>query len=197
MKLAEHLNSFKSVWAVAALAAGAGPLGFWTAELEPPWPPSVGKVATLFCAIALIVVFTVRPARGRHQNERRRRAGLVLLGLGVLGITGYLWAYSRYVVVDSVETGAGDRTIRLVVGTQLRPGLAEEAQGTTNLEMLRDRLYEPEQVWTSASVQNTRLGLAALFIAGFVLLTGGSALLAPPSMPRNTPDSDEGPADQR
>lgn len=179
MKIAEQLASFKSVWAAAAVAAGAGPLGLWAADLEPPWPAQVGKVATLFCAIAILIAFFARgSARKGAPSSGARIVGIALLVLGALGVAGYLWAYSRYVVLDSIERGGRAEIVRSVIGSELRPGLEAAARSSTNLELLRDSLYEPEQVWTSESVNAVRLGLAASFVAGFVLLTAGAALLA-------------------
>jgi hypothetical protein len=179
MKITEYFASFKSVWGGAAIAAGAGPLGLWVADLEPPWPTAVGKVATLFCAIAILIAFFVRPEASKKKRSSRGRAvGIALLVFGAVGVMGYLWAYSRYVVLDSIERAGRTEIIRIVIGSELRPGMQEEAAQTTNLDLLRDSLYEPEQVWTSDSVNSVRLILAASFVLSFVSLTAGAAVLA-------------------
>lgn len=187
MKVADFFSSFKSLWGAAAVAAGAGPLGLWVADLEPPWPSSVGKVAALFCAVAILVSFFVGPGgreadggRASAQQARRRRGrtvGITLLLLGALGVGGYLWAFGRFVVQDAIDRGGRTEIIRTVIGTELRPGLGDLA-GATNLDLLRDSLYEPERVWTPESVNTARQLLAVSFVLSFVLLTAGAALLA-------------------
>ncbi|MBI3350128.1 MAG: hypothetical protein HY020_23320 [Burkholderiales bacterium] len=187
MKIADFFASFKSLWGAAAVAAGAGPLGLWIADLEPPWPSSSGKVAALFCAIAILISFFVGPA-GRdaedskvsRQKARRRGAriaGIALLVLGALGVGAYLWAYGRFVVQDAIDRGGRVEIIRTVVGTELRPGMGDIGSATS-LDLLRDGLYDPERVWTSESVNMVRQLLAASFVLSFVLLTFGAALLA-------------------
>lgn len=184
MKIGEYFESFKSLWGVAAVAAGAGPLGLWVADLEPPWPSAAGKVATLFCAIAILIAFFVGPAGSAGGRKRKggkkksgvRYAAIALLVVGSCGVISYLWAYGRYVVTDSVQRGGRTEIIRMVVGTELRPGL--DASQTTKLELLRDNLYDPEEVWTSESVNNTRQLLVVWFVLSFFLLTFGAALLA-------------------
>lgn len=186
MKIADFFESFKSLWGAAAVAAGAGPLGFWAADLEPPWPTSVGKVAALFCAVAILIAFFVSPAArdsedGGAQKEKRsgraRVAGIALLVLGALGVIVYLWAFGRYVVQDSIERGGRTEIIRTVIGTELRRGM-EDVGDSTSLDLLRDSLYDPEKVWTSESVNTVRQLLAGSFVLSFVLLTFGAALLA-------------------
>lgn len=188
MKIGEYFESFKSLWGAAAVAAGAGPLGLWVADLEPPWPAAVGKVATLFCAIAILIAYFVGPSvrgggrkrqgKGRGKKTGARNAAIALLVLGSCGVIGYLWAYGRYVVTDSIERDGRTEIVRTVIGTELRPGLEQEARNTTNLELLRDSLYDPEEVWTSESVNTVRQLLVAWFVLSFVLLTFGAALLA-------------------
>jgi hypothetical protein len=188
MKIADFFESFKSLWVAAAVAAGAGPLGLWVADLEPPWPASAGKVATLFCAIAILISFFVGPAvrdsengasAGRQEKRGRgvRIAGITLLVLGAVGVFAYLWAFGRYVVQDSIERRGRTEIIRTVIGTELRPGM-DDVSGFTNRDLLRDSLYDPEKVWTSESVNTVRQLLAGSFVLSFVLLTFGAALLA-------------------
>ncbi|MBI1686161.1 hypothetical protein [Caulobacter hibisci] len=178
MKLTDYLSSFKSIWAAAAIAAGAGPLGLWAADLEPPWPTSAGKVATLFCAVAILTTFFANASTDRPDRRRRGLAGVALLVLGSCGVAGYLWLYSQFVVQDSIELGGRSEVVRAIVGSELRPELRAEAEHVTNLDLLRDALYDPEQVWTPRSVNQMRLSLLAAFVLGFVAMTLGAGLLA-------------------
>jgi multisubunit Na+/H+ antiporter MnhB subunit len=177
MKLAEFFESFKSVWGGAAVAAAAGPLGLWAMDLEPPWPPSVGKVATLICTVAVLLAYIVSrsfaPRSKRAQKTRLIAMGMLVLGL--IAILGYLWAFGRYIVTDSIERGGRTEIIRTIVGSELRPGVEP---GATPVDLLRDNLYDAEAVWTPQSISTARMALLLSFVLSFFLLTFGAALLA-------------------
>jgi hypothetical protein len=187
MNLADFVASFKSVWGAAAVAAGAGPLALWVADLEPPWPTSAGKVAAMFCAVAILIAFFIGPAE-RHsetraasarkaQRRKARVAGIALLVAGAIGVAAYLWGFGRYVVQDAIERGGRIEMVRVVIGTELRGDLGDVGSAT-NLDLLRDSLYDAERVWTSDSVNTVRQLLAASFMLSFVLLSFGAALLS-------------------
>jgi hypothetical protein len=179
MNLAQFFGSFKSVWGGAVIAATAGPIGLWAMDLEPPWPPSVGKVATLFCAVAVLLAYVVSRsfAPGSKRAKTTRLLAIALLALGLIAILGYLWAYSRYVITESVERGGRTEIVRMIAGSQLRPGV--KPGDATQLDLLRDNLYDPEAVWTPQSISTVRMMLLSSFVFSFFTLTFGAALLAP------------------
>ena len=179
MSLADFFGSFKSVWGGAAVAATAGPLGLWALDLEPPWPSSAGKVATLFCAVAVLLAYVVsRSITPRSKGAKKLRViAPATLALGLIAIVGYLWAYGRYVVTDSIDRGGRTEIIRMIAGSELRPGI--QAGTATQLDLLRDHLYEPEAVWTPQSISTARMLLLLSFVLSFFMLTFGAALLAP------------------
>jgi multisubunit Na+/H+ antiporter MnhB subunit len=179
MSPTQFLVSFKSVWGGAVVAATAGPLGLWAMDLEPPWPPSVGKVATLFCAVAVLLAYVVsRSFAPRSERAKTvRLIAITLLAVGLTAILAYLWAYSHYVVTDSIERSGRTEIIRMIVGSTLRPGI--EPGTATQLDLLRDNLYDPEAVWTRQSISTARMILLISFVLSFFMLTFGAALLAP------------------
>lgn len=187
MNPSQFFGSFKSVWGGAVVAATAGPLGLWALDLQPPWPSSAGRVATLFCTVAILLAYIVSRSLagggkrdagpGSKRARKARWIAIAMLSLGLATAIGYLWAYERFVVTDSIERGGRTEIIRTIVGSELRQGI--DAGSATQLDLLRDNLYDPEAVWTSRSIGNARLMLLTSFVLMFFMLTFGAALIAP------------------
>jgi hypothetical protein len=175
----DFLSAFKSFWGAAATAAAAGPIMMWATKLDPPWPPDdVGKIATIFCAVALILAF-VMATRLKERAMFVAAITSLVLGLGLVIV--YLSLYSLYVEKDSIEyrVGAASPTVttfRLVVGTEQ---LHEVRERLSNLELLQNHQFEPETIWTATSLRNTRISLFVSYVLSFTLLTFGAGLLAP------------------
>ncbi len=187
MTFASFLKALKSMWGTAVAAAAAGPVILWISDVEPPWPTGADKIATLFCAVAVLLAYIVsRALADQHESpvgKRRNRGvrlptiiGATFLILGLLGATGYLWAYSTFVVTDSIEIQSNIKLVHIVVGLHVRQDI--QVNGRTNLELLRDHLYVPESVWTQDSLRWARMVLLTTFCSTFFLLTFGAAVLA-------------------
>lgn len=180
MSLDDFLKSFKSTWGAVTAAAAAGPLLMWTKELQPPWPEGVSPIASLFCAIAILVGYALSrllttPHTDRRAEHRLLLAGSTCLLLGLVSAAIYLWAYSSRVVSETMIVRGGEATVRFVIGTELLPNLVHSE--APDIERLRDYLYEPALIWTAASLRTSRLILLASFLVTFFLLTLGSCLL--------------------
>lgn len=188
MTFSHFIKRFKSMWGGAVIAATAGPAILWLSGLDPPWPPgSASKIATLFCAVAAIMAYTMGNALADKKLKilkeysffRRQSHGIVgtaflITGL-VMGIA-YLWIYSSVVVADTVQIQSKNVIVRKVVGKETRNGI--HAEGKTKLDLLRDHLYEEDRVWTAGSLKAARMTLLGTFLITFFSITFGTAILA-------------------
>jgi len=129
--------------------------------------------------VAVLLAFLASRSIGSASKRARaaKAVSVFLLCLGLIGIMAYLWEYSRYVVTDSLELDGEPLLLRIVVGTELKDGVSRN--GATDLDLLRDNLYEPYAVWTPESVRNARIVLVGAFVLSFFSLTFGAAMLAP------------------
>lgn len=189
MTFVQFLRAFKSLWGGAAIAAASGPLILWASELDPPWPPgSASKIAALFCAAALMLtyIFVHSLADERERTKKRGRtrinqlsylAGFAFLMIGLAMLIAYLWIYSTAIVADTIQTPPGHNVIvRKIVGDTVREGVIVD--GKSNLDLLRDHLYEEDRIWTEESLRKARMSLLTTFLLAFFFLTFGAALLA-------------------
>jgi hypothetical protein len=158
MSLGSYLKAHKAV-----LSWGSGsasfPLLAYLADLQPPWPPGITPLSTLFVLIAAVVAWEFA------RNARRQKRRLMILWslvVAVLAISSYSYAYSRF--VDAVPTQPSARVIRgyectaeakLVYGTAC-PALPSDA--------LENAAWEPTELWTRASITNVRLLLALAWL---------------------------------
>lgn len=192
-------RSYRSVSGFALVLAATGPLLLWVPDLQPPWPESSQTIATIFCVVVAILAAAwarqFRSAVPRAGAERQRSrvllgagTGAIVLGL-IFGIS-YLVAFNQYVVSEQQTVGGEVRTVRVVIGSQLRP---EVDANERPLQLLQESGYEPERVWTRESLLQTRLRVFISFAATFVALTAGLALLAAAPRPK-APAAVESPA---
>jgi TIR domain-containing protein len=194
-----YRRSYRYVSGFALVLAATGPLMLWVPDLQPPWPESSQMIATLFCAVVAILAAAwarqFRSAVTRAGAERQRSrvllgaaTGAIVLGL-ISGIS-YLVAFNQYVVSEEQTVGGEVRTVRVVIGSQLRPDVDANERP---LRLLQESGYEPERVWTRESLIQARLRVFITFVATFVALTAGLALLAIAPRPR-APAEVESPA---
>jgi hypothetical protein len=185
MTFKQFSDNFKSLWGIATALTAAGPLALWSGSLQPLWPANAGLVAALFCAVALVIAFELgdhlaaAPLRSKRENDR---GGLVLilgstaLGLGLIATVVYVEQYGKYIVTETQPTTAGDRQIRFIIGSEKQPSLTEPNRPDRIL--LREHLYQADEIWTSESIRNARFSLFVSFVLAFSLLTFGIGLFA-------------------
>jgi hypothetical protein len=164
---------FKDLTKVLGIAAALAsiPLIAAFAKLQPPWPNAIEYVSAVFIIVCALIMWEwVRRAR------RFTRRGFILAGLVLIlaGIGTYLPLYSSYV---SEVPNDGGRVVRGSVCTpdaqalypRLCPDLPDQA--------LIEAGWEPELLWTRASIQRARLELVAAwlcFIVGLIAIVGAS-----------------------
>jgi hypothetical protein len=195
MTFLKFLKAFRSIWGGAALAAAGGPIILWASELDPPWPPnSASKITTLFCAVAILLSYFINRVLAEKQqllNSKHRFVvkqlsgviGSIFLVIGLLFGGAYLWIYGKFVVTDTIQTKNNILIVRKVVGDKVRKGINSET--TTNIDLLRDHLYDEEAIWTADSLQKARMSLLVTFSLTFFSITFGTAMLATMDQPQS------------
>jgi hypothetical protein len=179
-----HRRSSWSVSGFALVLAATGPLLLWLPDLQPPWPEGSQMIATLLCVVvamlaaALAKQFQSAATRAGADRQRSRvllGAGTGAIVLGLISGISYLAAFNQYVVSEQQSVGGEVRTVRVVIGNQLRPDVDANERP---VRLLQESGYEAERVWTRESLLRTRLHVFISFAATFVALTAGLALLA-------------------
>jgi len=182
MDLKQYTKSFKSLWGLGVTLGTVGPLGLWVPNLNPPWPWESSAITTLFCVVAVILGFTITKHIKEDENESVSHSrwltllGSAILIVGLFSSVLYMNNYSLFVITEKQETPEGERTLRFVIGTEIKNGIVVNAE--SELELLRDNQYEPAKVWTRVSIHQARLKLLLSFISTFFFLTLGMAILA-------------------
>ncbi len=144
-------------------------------------------IAVVFCIMAVIPSVSIaryflgQPTGSRSGSTQRRPLiglwiGATAIAFGLSCGVYYLIAFNRYVVVDFQNIAGEARPIRIVIGTELRGDLENARERP--LQLLQEHGYDAESVWTRDSILNARFRVFASFVATFVFLTAGLALLA-------------------
>ena len=195
MRPSDYLQSYRSLWGIGIVLAVTGPLALWVPDLQPPWPEGSQMIAAVFCVVVAILSVSIahyflgQPAASRSRSARTRPLMALWIGAAaiVIGLACgvyYLVVFNRYVVVD-LQTVAGEtRPIRIVIGTELRGDLENTRERP--LQLLQEHGYDAEGVWTRDSILNARFLVFASFVAAFVFLTAGLAVLATITPRRST-----------
>ena len=184
MQPPEILRSYRSWWGLAVICAIAGPLLLWMPNLQPPWPEGSHVIAAVLAIVAgILSILIARYFLSNRSKPARARRPMFALGIGAAAaVTGlvcgvyYLILFNRHVIVDSQTINGEERQIRIVIGAELRGDL--DNPGERPLQLLQEHGYEPERIWTRASIVSARLLIFGDFVAAFVFLTTGLALLA-------------------
>lgn len=171
MDFEDQLKSLKSAWGLVMAACAAGPLALWMSDLQPPSPSGSAVVATTACAVAIWLAFGLK-------SVVRRPATLKLFGvacfvLGLLLEALYFSAFYQFVVSFEVEGHA--RTLPVVVGYELQPGV--QMGNKSAREALMDNLGHAEQIWTEQSIRHANEILLGSFVGSFFFITMGSAIV--------------------
>lgn len=195
-------RQYRAVWSLGAVFGLAGPLAMWRASLDPPWPSEARWVAVLMCGVTAVMAYLAaqssgtRGATGKHAQETRRKRARIAAGallLGMLTSLAYLYQLGLSVVEETQPSAEGDRHIRVVAGSERMPELRDDRR--SDLDVLRDHLYRPEEVWTATSLLRSRMSLLALYVLAFCLLTLGLCF-AVLSMTGDPQERRRGPAKQ-
>lgn len=184
--LSSFANSFKSGWGVVSLGLAAGPLVALGAELQPPWPQGSAAISIILSASALFLAFArlrVGARSGRRNQRNFLREGSAAIILGIILLATYLFLNSQYVIDEKRSSGGTEESIRIVIGTNRLPQLAEVKSSDINL--LRDHLYQPDEIWTNSSLTFVRLLLIFTFGFSFASLSYGTALISAATLARH------------
>ena len=178
--ISAFLSGFRSRWGALAAAACAGPLslqmmapGFVT-----PWPerPVVTGLATIACAVALLLAFQVYLRRPAFEDH------LVAVGLAVSAICllTYLACWSM-LLLDAEQTsndGTPAAEIVAIRGFNRLPEIsAHYPNDYENRKLWSEFQYDVESVWTGPSVTVARIGTLLAYLGFFFGLTFAVALL--------------------
>ena len=160
----------KSLAKVLAIGAAFATLPFFAsmADLQPPWPPSIGPVsAALILAASLIVWEWTRKSAVRH----RRRWILLGIALAVIGLLAYLTLYSIF--IENMPQGG--RVVRGYECTRRALEVYGDACPDLPRDALQDSEWEALVLWTRSSVTIARMSLAVswlLWVAGLIACLG-------------------------
>ncbi|MBO9623928.1 MAG: hypothetical protein J7500_14560 [Sphingomonas sp.] len=164
----EYLKDIAKTLGFAAGVA-ALPLIVAFAKLQPPWPPAIEYLSSVFILMAALAMWEW----GRNAKRVvRRRLILAGMALTMIGIGAYLPLYSMFV---QVEGSTGERIIKGMVCTpdafliypQQCPQLPSEALPSVQ--------WDATQLWTQNSILKVRMMLVAAwlcFTAGLVAFVG-------------------------
>jgi len=164
---------FKDLIKVLGIAASlaAVPLIAAFAKLQPPWPNAIEYVSAVFIVVCALIMWEwVRRAR------RFARRGFIIAGVVLIlgGIGSYLPLYSSYV---SEVPGSGSRVVRGSVCTPDAQELYPKVCPDLPDEALADAGWNPELLWTRASIRRSQLMLVGAwlcFIVGLIAIVGAS-----------------------
>jgi hypothetical protein len=166
----------------------------WRASLDPPWPAEARWVAVLMCAVTAVIAYVLaqngvsrRDGSKTAQQKLRRKHALLASGtllLGMFAALAYIYEYESSVLEELQPSAQGSRQIRVVKGAERMPEL--KADPHSDLEVLQDHLYRPEEVWTSSSLLRLRMYLLGLYLAAFCLLTLGLSFAVLSMTPEQT-----------
>jgi hypothetical protein len=183
ISLPDFAKSLKIAWGGISVALAAGPLAALGPELHPPWPVGSAAIAMILSATALFLAFAryrlsaKRQSAQRHARRKILIEGAAAMSIGVVLLVAYLSLFSAFVIEERrPREGAEEESVRFVIGTTRLPHVAEEK--LSDLDLLRDHLYEPESVWTRSSLTSVRTLLMATFGLAFAGLSYGSALIS-------------------
>ena len=164
---------FKDLIKVLGIAASlaAVPLIAAFAKLQPPWPNAIEYVSAVFIVVCALIMWEwVRRAR------RFARRGFIIAGVVLIlgGIGTYLPLYSSYV---SEVPGSGSRVVRGSVCTPDAQELYPKVCPDLPDQALADAGWNPELLWTRASIRRSQLMLVGAwlcFIVGLIAIVGAS-----------------------
>ncbi len=187
MSIKDFYKSFRSLWGVASVLAAAGPMAFWPLDFDPPWPPQARAITVLFSAVGYIVAFVAVNEYLPNPNERvRKNAGSrrypIAVGVGCIAVSVlcsffYYSSYSTFVKEKPRTVQGQQQTIRRVIGSERKPGLADREEPDDKV-LLANHNYDPDEAWTSTSLRSARLQVFLSFLIMFFLLTLGLGTLA-------------------
>jgi hypothetical protein len=163
----QYLKSLLKVVGIGAAFATL-PLFASMADLQPPWPPSIGPVsAALTLAASLIVWEWTRKSAVRN----RRRWVLFGISLAVVGLLGYLTLYSIF--IENMPQGG--RVVRGYECTRRALEIYHDDCPDLPREALQDSEWEALVLWTRTSVTIARISLAVswlLWVGGLIACLG-------------------------
>jgi hypothetical protein len=164
----EYLKDIAKTLGFAAGLA-ALPLFVAFAKLQPPWPPAIEYVSSVFILMAALVMWEW----GRNAKRAvRRRFILAGMALTVIGIGAYLPLYSMFV---QVEPSTGERIVRGMVCTPEALLIYPRQCPQLPSDALPSVEWDATQLWTQASILQVRMMLVAAwlcFTAGLVAFVG-------------------------
>lgn len=149
-------------------------------RIDPPWP--AGGATPVAAVVCIGVLLLASAARTRLSERTRLRVAAASLALGLLAGGSYLYAYGRFVVsqtkrvADVSRSGElREQTLRAVVGREVRPEV--HSAGLSPRELLLRYGFDPERIWTEASLLDARLLLLGSFVGTLATWALGIGLL--------------------
>jgi len=161
----------KDIAKTLGFAAGVAalPLIVAFAKLQPPWPPAIEYVSSVFVLMAALVMWEWGRKAKRAIRRRFILAGMVLT---VIGIGAYLPLYSMYV---QAEPSTGERVIKGAVCTPDALLIFPRQCPQLPSEALPAAEWDATRLWTQDSILEVRMMLVAAwlcFTAGLVAFVG-------------------------
>ena len=139
------------------------PLVDYVLRIGPPWPNGIAILTSIAELLVLICVFHFWSTSGYRRVSRRMVISIVLLVVfgGV-----YLYLSSSYTFTAGASS---DRFVKgIVPRPEVEPLLTPKF---TADDALRSSGYNPQAVWTTASITAMRLILLSLWLVSFVFLS--------------------------
>ncbi len=167
-------KQFKSLWGAVAIAAAAGPLGMIAPNLHPPWPTGSASVAMIVSGCSLILAYA--RIKSKKPVLKIESIGLILVGVALL-LT-YLTMFSMFILEETQQTAAGENVLRFVIGYEYLPEILELEADDTDIDLLRNVLYQVDQVWTLKSITTVRIAMMICFSVSFATIAYGSTMLS-------------------
>lgn len=166
------IADFRSISSLAVKGAVAAPfadvvLRQFNIGLAPPWPTGVLVITSVAELLVLIYIFQYWRTKSKKSFNRRMLAALVVL----------IIAFSGYVYLFGTLTRAHPKTKQAIVlgfepaNDSLKTAFSE---GYTADEALEENEYNPATIWSSRSINITRI---TLLLAWLLIFAGLSSFI--------------------